>query len=76
MVKRKIAWELYVISMLITLLILFVGFYFGVTLSGEKIQELQNELGNLKLKQEDLTLELTLLALDKNTSCNGYYSDG
>jgi len=70
MVKRKVAWEFYIISAFITLLILFVGFYFGITLSREKIQELQDELDNLKLRQEDLTLELTLLALNKNISCD------
>jgi hypothetical protein len=69
MVKRKIAWELYVISALITFLILSLGIYFGIFLSKEKIQKLQNELNDLKLRQEDLTIELALLTSDKNMSC-------
>jgi len=70
MVKRKIAWEFYVISAAITLFILFMGIYMGVLLSKGKIEELQGELTNLKLKQEDLVFELTLLSLDKNISCD------
>jgi hypothetical protein len=70
MVKRKIAWEFYVVSAAITLFILFMGIYLGIFLSKGKIEELKAELTSLKLKQEDLMFELTLLTLNKNISCN------
>ena len=70
MVKRKIAWEFYVVSAVITLFLLFIGIYTGILLSKSKIEELQSELTKIKLRQEDLTFELTLLTLDKNISCS------
>jgi hypothetical protein len=71
MVKRRIAWEFYVFSAAITIFILFMGIYLGIFLSKGKIEELQSELTSLKLKQEDLVFELTLLTLNnKNVSCN------
>jgi hypothetical protein len=70
MVKRRIAWEFYVVSLAITLFILFMGIYVGIFLSRGKIEELREELINLKLKQEELILELTMFGLNKNMSCN------
>ncbi|MEM5879482.1 MAG: hypothetical protein QXU74_03250 [Candidatus Aenigmatarchaeota archaeon] len=70
MVKRKVAWEFYILSAAITLFILFMGIYTGILLSRGKIEELQEDLTNLKLKQEDLIFELTLLTLNKNISCS------
>lgn len=46
-----------------------MGIYAGILLSKGKIEELKEELVNLKLKQEDLLFELTILTLDKNVSC-------
>ncbi|MEM5868050.1 MAG: hypothetical protein QXG39_09065, partial [Candidatus Aenigmatarchaeota archaeon] len=70
MVKRKVMWEFYVFSAAITALILFIGIYFGISLSRGKIEELQSELTKLKLRQEDLMFEISLLNLNKNVSCN------
>jgi len=70
MVKRRIAWEFYIVSAAITIFILFMGIYLGIFLSKGKIEELQSELTSLKLKQEDLMFELSLFALNKNISCN------
>ncbi|MEM5870241.1 MAG: hypothetical protein QXR09_03715 [Candidatus Aenigmatarchaeota archaeon] len=70
MVKRRVFWEFYVISVAITAFILFMGIYMGIFLSKGKIEELQTELRNLKLNQEDLIFELSFLTLDKNVSCN------
>jgi len=70
MVKRRIAWEFYIVSAAITLFILFMGIYLGIFLSKGKIEQLQSELKSLKLKQEDLMFELSLFALNKNISCN------
>lgn len=69
MVKRRIAWEFYIFSAAITFFILFMGIYFGIFLSRGKIEELQKDLANIKLKQEDLIFELTL-TFDKNVSCS------
>ncbi|MEM5766184.1 MAG: hypothetical protein QW423_00905 [Candidatus Aenigmatarchaeota archaeon] len=69
MVKKKIAWEFYIVSAAITLFILFMGIYTGFFLSKTKIKELQDELTSLKLRQEDMIFELTLLTRDKNISC-------
>jgi thiol-disulfide isomerase/thioredoxin len=70
MVKRRVAWEFYVVSTVITLFILFMGVYLGIFLSKGKIEELQKELTSLKIRQEDLMFELTLLTLNKNISCS------
>ncbi|MEM5772734.1 MAG: hypothetical protein QXL86_00705 [Candidatus Aenigmatarchaeota archaeon] len=70
MVKRRVFWEFYVVSIAITLFILLIGIYTGILLSKGKIEELQDELTNLKLKQEDLIFELTFLTIDKNISCS------
>jgi hypothetical protein len=70
MVKRRVAWEFYIVSAAITLFILFMGIYLGIFLSKGKIEQLQSELKSLKLKQEDLMFELSLFALNKNISCN------
>jgi hypothetical protein len=70
MVKRRIAWEFYIVSAAITIFILFMGIYLGIFLSKGKIEELKSELTSLKLKQEDLMFELSLFALNKNISCN------
>jgi thiol-disulfide isomerase/thioredoxin len=47
-----------------------MGVYLGIFLSKGKIEELQKELTSLKIRQEDLMFELTLLTLNKNISCS------
>lgn len=70
MVKRIINWEYYTISGVITVIVLLAGIYFGVFVSKEKVDALQNELDNLKMEQDDLNLEFTFVSLSRNQSCN------
>jgi len=70
MAKSKVNWEIYIISGIVTAGILFLGIFFGATVSKEKVDILQAELDKLKMSQEDLNLEFALIATSKNQSCN------
>ena len=70
MVTRKIKWEIYLISGVITAGILILGIFFGVTVSKGKVDDLQSELDKLKMNQDDLNLEFVLIATSRNQSCN------
>jgi hypothetical protein len=70
MAKSKIKWEIYLVSAVITAGILFLGIYFGVSVSKGKVDSLQSELDNLKMGQEDLNLEFAMIATSRNQSCN------
>ncbi|MBS3055311.1 MAG: hypothetical protein J4452_02345 [Candidatus Aenigmarchaeota archaeon] len=70
MVARKLKFEIYLISGAITAGILFLGIFFGVTVSKSKVDNLQSELDKLKMSQEDLNLEFVLIATSRNQTCN------
>lgn len=69
MVRKKIAWEFYIISGIITLSVLIVGIFFGIFLSEEKVKFLEGELSEVRISEEDATLQFTFLQYFPNESC-------
>lgn len=69
MVKWKINWEIYLISGLITIIILLAGIFFGVYLSEKKVSTYAEALEELKIEHEDLQLSLIILPLYGNKTC-------
>jgi hypothetical protein len=70
MVKRHIGWEFYLISGLITVAIMLGGVFFGVWVSGAKIDLLEQQLRELRLRQEDMTIQFLFMHLLGNQTCD------
>lgn len=65
----KVSFKIYVITFLITFLILGMGIYSGLFLSQEKIKFLEEELLKIKISQEDTNFQFILLNEFPNQSC-------
>jgi hypothetical protein len=66
---RKIGWNFYVISGLITLLVLMVGIFMGLFLSEKKVEILEKSLQEMKIGDDDTSTQFLLLPYFGNKSC-------
>jgi len=69
MVRLKIHWKFYLVSALISLIIFSTGIYFGIFISKEKIEFLKTNLEDIKIMQEDTSLQFSLISMLGNKSC-------
>jgi hypothetical protein len=69
MVDGKTDWEFYLISAIITFLILFAGIFFGLYIGKEKVSVLEQGINDLRIRQDDATLSFSLMTIFGNRSC-------
>src|SRR4030043_1855652 len=69
MVTGKNDWEFYLVSAIITFIILFAGIFFGLYIGKEKVGILQQGIDDLRIRQEDATLSFSLMNIFGNRSC-------
>jgi len=67
---KKIDWEFFLISGIITFIVLLAGLFFGMFLGKEKVGSLENDLEELRVRQDDATLSFSLMSIFGNRSCN------
>lgn len=70
MVKKKISWGFYAITLVITVLVFTSGIYFGIFLSRAKVSELQNMVSDLEKRRVEQELNLLLVGYLPNKSCD------
>jgi hypothetical protein len=63
-------WELYLISGIITIIILVAGIFFGLFIGKEKVDVLQSGIDDLRIRQDDATLSFSLMSTFGNKSCD------
>jgi thiol-disulfide isomerase/thioredoxin len=63
-------WELYLVSGIITLIILFAGIFFGLFIGKEKVDVIQSGIDDLRIRQDDATLSFSLMSTFGNKSCD------
>ena len=67
---NKIDWEFYLISAIITFIILLAGIFFGMFIGKEKVSSLEQNLEDLRVRQDDATLSFSLMSIFGNKSCS------
>lgn len=70
MVRSNTDWQFYIISGVVTFLILSAGILFGVFIGKEKSISLESDINDLRIRQDDTTLGFTLLSMFGNKTCD------
>ena len=67
---NRIDWEFFLISAIITFIILLAGIFFGMFLGKDKVSSLEHDLEDLRVRQDDATLSFSLMSTFGNKSCD------
>ncbi len=70
MVNKKISWNFYAITLIITIVVFTSGIYFGILLSKVKVGELQSSVSDMEERRIEQELNLLLLNYLPNKTCD------
>lgn len=70
MVKRKISWGFYAITLVVTVVIFMSGIYFGFFLNKAKADELQSLVSEMEKARTEQELNLLLMEYLPNKTCS------